>query len=112
MKDGQELLLRGSAGAPFRVTVGQPFTQDEIEKRLKSGEWGQWGDQPAEPDANQETPAVQPAAEPTPATKVDLDRPAVNAPKSDWVTYVARTQHMSLADASNYTKADLIELGS
>ncbi|MFJ9662870.1 hypothetical protein ACIRPR_33585, partial [Streptomyces griseoflavus] len=45
-----------------------------------------------------------------PAPAADPDRPAANAPKSEWVAYVARTQHMSREDAANYTKADLIDM--
>lgn len=43
LKDGAQVLLRGSGGAPFRVTVGQPFTRAAIEQRLASGEWS-WPD--------------------------------------------------------------------
>lgn len=42
----------------------------------------------------------------------DPDRPAANAPKAEWVIYIARTQHMSREDAANYTKADLIDMAS
>ncbi|MFI2367299.1 hypothetical protein [Streptomyces sp. NPDC018833] len=40
------------------------------------------------------------------------DRPAVNAPKADWIAYVVRTGRLSADDAANYTKADLIDLVS
>ncbi|MFB7225234.1 hypothetical protein [Streptomyces sp. NPDC056227] len=113
MRDGQELLLRGSAGAPFRVTVGQPFTQQEIGKRLESGEWAYWNDQVPEPhDDEPETPAADTEPSTAPPAQADPDRPALNAPKADWVGYVARTEHMSLEDAASYTKADLIDLVS
>ncbi|MEV5131025.1 hypothetical protein AB0K87_11030 [Streptomyces sp. NPDC053705] len=114
MKEGQELLLRGSAGAPFRVTVGQPFTREEIGKRLASGEWAYWEGQPPAPSV-EETEQSTGEAEPTkaPAASVpDPDRPAANAPKAEWVIYIARTQHMSREDAANYTKADLIDMAS
>jgi len=118
VRTGDELRLIGSAGAPFMVTVGQPFTEKEIQRRLDSGEWTWPGDvlEPApetdtdEPaaDGEQDTPVDEPAAEAEP----DPDRPALNAPKADWVVYVARTQHMSREDAANYTKADLIDMVS
>ncbi|MFH8805483.1 hypothetical protein ACH4F6_39080 [Streptomyces sp. NPDC017936] len=155
LKDGQEVLLRGSGGAPFRVTVGQPFTRDLIERRIKAGEWSWPDDEPeaaaqAGPEPRTEKkskPSDRPGddgpqprtefasdpgdregeAGPQPRTEIvsepgtrsdvapeetgtDPDRPAANAPKAEWVVYVARTQHMSREDAANYTKADLIEM--
>lgn len=110
MRPGDTLRLRGSGGAPFVVTVGVAFTEADINKRLASGEWTELDDAPAK-----ETPAPaapEPQAPSTPAPKSDPDRPAVNAPKSDWVVYIARTQHMSREDAANYTKADLIDMAS
>jgi hypothetical protein len=112
MKEGQELLLRGSGGAPFRVTVGQPFTREEIGKRLSSGEWAYWEDKAPEPHDDEPAPPAadtEPSAAPAAAAEADPDRPALNAPKADWIAYVARTAHMSLEDAANYTKADLID---
>ncbi len=47
-----------------------------------------------------------------PGSDADDDKPAQSAPKSEWVAYVARTQHMSREDAANYTKADLIDLAT
>lgn len=113
MKAGDEFRLIGSAGAPFMVTVGQPFTEAEIQRRLDSGEWSRPGDAPApspEPDTD-EPPAEDTATEEAaPEAEPDPERPAQSAPKADWVAYVARTQHMSREDAANYTKADLIEM--
>ena len=142
LKDGEEVLLRGSAGALFRVTVGQPFTRDLIERRLKAGEWS-WPDsepgaaaegQPeprteekSKPDPDEDSPKPRTEIEseggdgdkpgPQPREEVvsspgddDPERPAQSAPKSEWVAYVARTQHMSREDAANYTKADLIDM--
>lgn len=114
MRDGDELRLIGSAGAPFMVTVGQPFTKAEIQRRLDSGEWSRPGDAPLPaPETDTEEPAAD-GEQDTPVAEVepDPDRPAVNAPKADWVVYVARTQHMSREDAANYTKADLIDMVS
>lgn len=115
MRDGDEVRLIGSAGAPFVVTVGQPFTLAEIERRLGSGEWTRPGDAPAsspEPDTEEPPAEDTVTEEPAPEAEPDPDRPALSAPKADWVVYVARTQHMSREDAANYTKADLIDMVS
>ena len=113
MRDGDTIRLRGSAGAPFMVTVGQPFTQAEIDKRLKSGEWGYWEDQPPEPSTDAVAdPVADTDRDQAVRVEPDPDRPAIGAPKAEWVAYVARTQHMSRDDAANYTKADLIDMVS
>ncbi|WP_432132747.1 hypothetical protein [Streptomyces tendae] len=119
LKDGEKVRLKGSGGALFLVTVGQPFTRELIEARLARGEWSWPGTDPQpKPEPEAETESVT-EAEPAPpvseaeaeeATPSDPNRPAVNAPKSEWVQYAARTQHMSLEDAANYTKADLIDM--
>jgi hypothetical protein len=146
LNDGDEVLLRGSAGALFRVTVGQPFTRDLIERRLKSGEWSWPGSEPDAAQAGGPEPRTEVKSKPSdrpgdegpqprtefasdsedrdgedgprprqelvsgPESDTDPDRPAQNAPKSEWIAYVARTQHMSREDAANYTKADLIDM--
>ncbi|WP_327376203.1 hypothetical protein OG393_20990 [Streptomyces sp. NBC_01216] len=38
------------------------------------------------------------------------DRPALAAPKADWITHVVRRGLLSAEDAANYTKADLIDM--
>ena len=142
LNDGEEVLLRGSAGALFRVTVGQPFTRDLIERRLKAGEWSWPGSEPetategqpeprteekSKPDPDEDSPKPRTEIKsergdedepgPQPREEIvsspddgDADRPSQSAPKSEWVAYVARTQHMSREDAANYTKADLIDM--
>lgn len=112
MRPGDTLRLRGSGGAPFVVTVGVAFTEADIKKRLASGEWSRLDDAPAQEKPVQDTPQRKAEAPSAPASKVDPDRPAVNASKADWIAYVARTQHMSREDAANYTKADLIDMAS
>lgn len=37
-------------------------------------------------------------------------RPPVNAPKSEWIDYVVRQGKASREDATNFTKADLIDM--
>ena len=142
LNDGEEVLLRGSAGALFRVTVGQPFTRDLIERRLKAGEWSWPGSEPETATEGQPEPRTEEKSKPAPGedspkprTEIeseggdgdkpgpqpreevvsspgddDPERPAQSAPKSEWVAYLARTQHMSREDAANYTKADLIDM--
>lgn len=39
-------------------------------------------------------------------------RPAMNAPKAEWVAFVVAQGQMSAEDAAAYTKADLIDLVS
>ncbi|MFK4797792.1 hypothetical protein ACI3K5_03750 [Streptomyces sp. MPA0124] len=115
MRDGDKLKLRGPAGALFVVTVGQPFTKELIEARIARGEWSYPnGENAPAPQKAKAKPAAKPEPEkaPTPAREPDPDRPAASAPKSEWVAYVARTQHMSREDAANYTKADLIDMVS
>lgn len=118
LRDGEQVRLKGSGGALFLVTVGQPFTRELIEARLARGEWSWPGTGPkSAPKAKPELvvkaePEKAPAPEPAQPEESDPDRPAANAPKSEWVVYVARTQHMSREDAANYTKADLIDMVS
>ncbi|MER6603917.1 hypothetical protein [Streptomyces parvus] len=113
MKDGDEIRLLGTGGAPVLLTVGRPFSAQEIEKRLGSGEWRHEGTQPRrkKPPESDSHPD-QTEAEETSAAPTDPSRPSAGAPKADWVQYIARTHHMSREDAENYTKADLIEMAS
>lgn len=141
LKDGEQVRLRGSGGALFLVTVGQPFTRELIEKRLNAGEWSWPGSEPKAAAKGEPEPRIEEKSKPAPgedspkprtelkserdedgpppqprqetvsgAGDTDPDRPSVNAPKSEWVAYVARSQHMSREDAANYTKADLIDM--
>lgn len=142
MSDGDEIRLIGTGGAPVLLTVGRPFSAEEIEKRLDSGEWRREGTDPAVSDpgpkprkeklskpSDDPGPGPKPRTEklskasdgdangPQPRTEIlstpeDDGRPAVNAPKSEWAAYVARTQQISMDDANTYTKADLIDMVS
>lgn len=49
LKDGEEIVLRGSAGAPFRTVVGNPFSREAVERRLGTGEWTWPDEDPPEP---------------------------------------------------------------
>ena len=120
LKDGDELLLKGSAGALFRVTVGAAFTPADVAARLRTGEWSHPGDKPPKTTPRDQSPATEllssgPAAEQAQEPeqgKADPNRPGLNDPKSAWVAHVAGLKHMSIEDASSYTKADLIEMAS
>jgi hypothetical protein len=122
MRDGDEIRLVGSGGAPFLTTVGRPFSKADIQRRLGTGEWSWPGETPLPSSEDDDDPAEQapdePSAETAPqgeggqASKPDPDRPPQSAPKADWAQYVARTLHMSREDAENYTKADLIDMVS
>jgi len=46
------------------------------------------------------------------APAAPVDRPAVNAPKAEWIAYVVKGGRLSAEDAANYTKADLIDMVS
>ncbi|MEV7584395.1 hypothetical protein [Streptomyces erythrochromogenes] len=72
---------------------------------------GPGGDGPPDPDPGTGT---EPAAPPTapPAAPRGADRPAVNAPKAEWIAYVVASGLHSAEDAANYTKADLIDMVS
>lgn len=108
MRPGDELLLRGPAGAPFRVTVGVVFTAADIERRLASGEWRRLeAEAPATPGAGEKD-----AAPDAPATSTDPARPAQAASKAAWIAHVVGRGLLSAEDAANYTKADLIEIAS
>jgi hypothetical protein len=64
-----------------------------------------------DPQSPPEDPDTAPAG--TEPTTVDVaGRPAVNAAKSEWIDFVVRKGLLSAEDAANYTKADLIEMGS
>ncbi|MGW6583440.1 hypothetical protein ACWF76_29360 [Streptomyces globisporus] len=147
LKDGDEVRLIGSGGAPVLLTVGRPFSAQDIEARLNSGEWRREGEaapkSSAGPRPRKEKvskPSDDPGPGPKPRTeklsKPDDDsdadgpqprteyrsdpddepasgdprRPSDGAPKADWVAYVAGLKHMTIEDASSYTKADLIEM--
>lgn len=112
LKDGDEVLLKGSAGALFRVTIGPAFTAADVTARLRTGEWS-YPDTHAEPSEpvtpGPDTPPAAPEPE-VPQAGGDPKRPGANDPKSAWITYVAGLKHMTIEDASSYTKADLIEM--
>ncbi|MFD5724660.1 hypothetical protein ACFWMT_00975 [Streptomyces sp. NPDC058368] len=82
MNDGDEIRLLGTGGAPVLLTVGCPFSAEEIEKRLNSGEWRREGSDPATSDAGPQPrteklskPSDDPGPGPKPRTE-KLSKPA------------------------------------
>lgn len=148
MKDGDEVRLIGSGGAPVLLTVGRPFSAQDIEARLNSREWRREGDEALastagprprkekvskpsadpgpgpkprtekvskpsdDPDADGPQPRTEYRSDPDETPGKDPRRPAESAPKPEWAAYVAGLKHMTIEDASAYTKADLIEMAS
>ncbi|MGW9249747.1 hypothetical protein [Streptomyces badius] len=65
---------------------------------------------PAAPAAGPDVP--QGEEQSTDLTAGRAPRPALNAPKSEWVACVVARGLLSSEDAENYTKADLIDMVS
>lgn len=113
MKTGDKLRLRGPAGAPFVVTVGPAFTEQDIKQRLKSGEWRHLDDDMPDPVPPASDPVPVPEqGQAAPVPEADPNRPPVNAPKAAWIDHVVASRRMSRGDAANYTKQDLIDMVS
>lgn len=67
LKDGEELRLRGSGGAPVLLTVGHPFSKETIAQRLGSGEWSYLDDEPAQrPEPDGPRPRTEAKSKPDP----------------------------------------------
>jgi hypothetical protein len=66
LNDGDEIRLLGSGGAPVLLTVGRPFSAEQIERRLQSGEWRREGDK---------APETEPGDGPQPRTE-KLSKPS------------------------------------
>lgn len=108
----QTIHVRGEGGSVIAMDLPLPST---IQKRLDAG-LIQRVNADGSPYTGVQAPAVGPvsAGDDVPGTPgpVRADRPAVNAPKGDWIAYVAKSGLLSAEDAANYTKADLIDLTS
>jgi hypothetical protein len=78
LKDGEEVRLRGSAGALFVTTVGHPFGRDVIERRLGTGEWT-WPDDeaPEQPEPDGPRPRTEAKSKP------DLDAESGPQPRTE-----------------------------
>ncbi|MEU6944290.1 hypothetical protein ABZ957_03445 [Streptomyces sp. NPDC046316] len=106
--------VRGEGGAVFAMDLPLP---EGIQQRCDSGLL-----QRVNADGSPYTGASAPQAPPDPVSDpqsepetpapADAERPAVNAPKADWIAYVVKRGQLSADDAANYTKADLIDMVS
>ncbi|MFJ2949123.1 hypothetical protein ACIO8H_16065 [Streptomyces sp. NPDC087226] len=83
LKDGEEVLLRGGAGALFRVTVGQPFTRDLIERRLESGEWSWPGSEPKPAEQGEPEPRTEEKSKPAPGEDSPKPRTELKSERGD-----------------------------
>ncbi|MEU3203566.1 hypothetical protein ABZ702_06715 [Streptomyces cyaneofuscatus] len=110
--------LRGEGGAIFTMDLPLP---EGIAERYERGllvrvDPDGAPTQPAAPAAvpdpvadPDEPPNQDPAPEPVPGGQ---NRPALNAPKAEWIACVVARGLLSAEDAENYTKADLIDMVS
>ncbi|MER7799006.1 hypothetical protein ABTX71_01610 [Streptomyces parvulus] len=64
LKDGEQVRLKGSAGALFLITVGHVFDKSLIEKRLASGEWSWPGTDPKPATTAQPEPRTEEKSKP------------------------------------------------
>ncbi|MFJ4907718.1 hypothetical protein ACIQCR_24615 [Streptomyces sp. NPDC093249] len=130
MRDGDQIRILGSGGAPALITVGRPFAPKEIKEMLGSGEWRLLQDPEPEPgDGGASTgPTPRPSGdatgqstagvgEPPPAAPLapppgdgGVGKPSKAAPKSEWIDHIVRSRLLSREDAETFTKADLIDL--
>ncbi|MFE7917354.1 hypothetical protein [Streptomyces sp. NPDC057398] len=78
LKDGEEVRLRGSAGALFVTTVGQPFSKEAIERRLGTKEWT-WPDEDAPEQAEPDGPRPRTEAK----SKPDPDAESGPQPRTE-----------------------------
>lgn len=104
--------LRGEGGAIFEMDLPLP---EGIAERYERGLLVRVtvDGAPAQPAA----PAADPTAPQKEEERSDLTagrspRPAVNAPKAEWIACVVARGLLSAEDAENYTKADLIDMVS
>lgn len=91
MRAGDTLRFRGPAGADFVVTVGAAFDERTISARIASGEW-----------TPLEETSVSDGNKPA-------KRPAVSAPKGEWVDYAVDHHGLPRGDAEAMTKQQLID---
>ncbi|MGW1278021.1 hypothetical protein ACWD4V_13855 [Streptomyces tsukubensis] len=128
MRDGDQIRITGSGGAPALLTVARPFAAREIREKLASGEWRLAAEPEPGPaaraDGNTPPPvadtagaepagAADPVPGPGPAAPPPADtvgKPSQAAPKADWIDHVVRSRLLSRDDAENFTKADLVEM--
>ena len=108
----ETIYVRGEGGAVIAMDLPLP---EGIAERYERGLLRRVNPDGSPYQGSPATPAPAAPADPDgepPAPAAAGDRPAVNAPKADWIAYVVRVGRLSAEDAANYTKADLIDLVS
>ncbi|RPK85067.1 hypothetical protein [Streptomyces sp. ADI98-10] len=100
--------LRGEGGHIFTMDLPLP---EGIGERYERGLLVRVDSDgtPTQPGPAPEAPAPVPVTEPVAGGQ---NRPALNAPKAEWVACVVARGLLSAEDAENYTKADLIDMVS
>ena len=112
----ETIYVRGEGGAviamdlPLPEGIAERYERGLLKRVNPDGSPYQGSPATPAPAAAPATPDDPDGAPPAPAAAGD--RPAVNAPKADWIAYVVRVGRLSAEDAANYTKADLIDLVS
>ncbi|MFE7947410.1 hypothetical protein [Streptomyces sp. NPDC057426] len=108
--------VRGEGGAVFAMDLPLPESiQERLDRGLIQRVHSDGSPYSAAPAPQAPAP---PADDPAPENETHpdgpagVDRPAVNAPKADWIGYVVKRGLLSAEDAANYTKADLIDMVS
>ncbi|THA31789.1 hypothetical protein E6R18_15775 [Streptomyces sp. A1277] len=111
--------VRGEGGAIFAMDLPLPEgIADRYERGLLvrvNADGSPYAGAPASapPPAPSQDPGTPPAdPDPEPGPVDTAGRPAINAPKSEWIGYVVSKGLLSADDAANYTKADLIDMVS
>lgn len=113
----ETIYVRGEGGAviamdlPLPEGIAERYERGQLRRVNPDGSPYQGSPTPLAPAAAPATPGGT-DSEPPAAPAAAGDRPAVNAPKADWIAYVVRAGRLSAEDAANYTKADLIDLVS
>ena len=98
LKDGDEIRLLGSGGAPVLLTVGRPFSAQEIQQKLGSGEWRHDGDEPQEPTAGPQPrneKLSKPSDDPGPGPKPRTEKLSKPSKSPEPGSPQPRTEHLS-----------------
>ncbi|MFE0270816.1 hypothetical protein ACFWZY_01550 [Streptomyces sp. NPDC058992] len=106
--------VRGEGGQiismdlPLPEPIQQRLTQGYLRRVNSDGSPYRGDDEvPAQAEAK---PDADGSEEPSTPPAGGRAKPAVSAPKSEWIGYVVSQGQMSADDAANYTKADLIDM--
>ncbi|WP_319054798.1 hypothetical protein [Streptomyces europaeiscabiei] len=103
----ETIYIRGEGGGIHAMDL--PL-HESVQDRLSRGLIHRVNEDGSHYTGSEPAPA-DPGAPATPAEPT-AGRPAVNAPKSEWIAHVVARGLMSADDAANLTKVDLIDLAS